>query len=654
MKKGKRQSLCSSLISNFNQDLRERILNTNISQKALNKFREKEKKNTVKALTDLLDLRTKSESEVYETLNTMVKNNQFFMYCGSLLLNINPGPNYIKDYLNLQSWVKSTENLDETEWKPHLYSFMYQVYKILIREKKDQVVNLLGQIGSGKTFNMVHIIEYFCCMVGPDNKQIDTFDIIHKSIQLVHIMASIFRQNNLESTSCGMLLKLGFGDDNKIANFDIESKILDCTLPFSENGRSYSILHSFLTAATADLKHNFYLPENEIHLNFFRKFGKNFNKKTKDRFKLNDYEIWNRFHSLMKFFDFEKNEVIEILNIFSFLININELGMTKGEINNNSGYIISKGVCSHRLATLLNMDEDNFIHQMGVFKDVQMIKNTFISLMKYSYYIVFEYIITKIKKKLKDYFTEINKNKYINKNAYNSNKYNDINLDKNINYMYFLDFPGEVEDQTLGGLLTNLANECINLYAGNSYSSLVERMLKKKINLKLFKPLHSYQVVRTIMGENGLFNFLSKSFTENNFLNFKDLCEQKAPLKKCMKFKESNNSENPEFRFDFCFSHTAVRYNIQSLYMETKSIVSSTKTYKIFSICENKIIKNIYRKIVQTKIDFFTFVFNNLVSLFKPIEGLSPFVIYCLHSNNSRKLFFGNDGNKQFTQSLSE
>ena len=629
----KRQSLATSLIQKFDQGLKDRILGVNVSKEALNKFREQEKKDSVKALTDLLDIRSKSESEVYEILNTMVKNSQFFMYCGPLLLNINPGPNYIKDYLNLQSWIKETQNIDETDWKPHLYTFMYYVYKILIQEKKDQVVNMLGQIGSGKTFNMIHIIEYFCCMVGPDDKQMDTFDMIHKSIQLVHIMGSIFRQNNLESTSCGILLRLGFGNDNKIANFDIDAKILDCTLPFSENGRSYSILHSFLCAATAELKRNFFLPESEVHLNFFRKFSKNFPRKTKERFKLNDYEIWNRFHSLLKFFDFTKEEVIEILQIFSFLININELGMTKGEIGHVTGFIISKGQCSHKLASLLNMDEDNFIHQMGVFKEVQDIKNTFISLMKYSYYIVFEYIIVKIKKKLKSYFIEINsKNKSITDLS---------NID--INYINFLDFPGEVEDQTLGGLLTNLANECINLYAGNSYSAVVEQMLKEKINLRLFRPLHSYQVVKALMGQNGLFTFLSKAFTEENFNNLKEICQSKLSFKKCIKFKESN-LENQQFKFDLCYSHTTVRYSYQSLYLETKSIANISKTHKIFSISDNKIIKSVFSKIVPHKTDFFNYTLNILQTLFKPIEGLSPFVIYCLHSKNSRKLFFGKNG----------
>ena len=203
--------------------------------------------------------------------------------------------------------------------------------------------------------------------------------------------------------------------------------------------------------------------------------------------------------------------------------------------------------------------------------------------------------------------------------------------DSNIKYINFLDFPGEVEDQTLGGLMTNLANECINLYAGNSYSAVVEQMVKEKINLRLFKPLHSYQVVKTLMGQNGLFSFLSSPFTENNFYSLKGYCESKVSFRKCIKFKDSQLA-GQEFKFDLCFSHTTVRYNYQSLYMETKSLVNVGKAHKIFSISDNKIIRSIFAKIVPNKTDFFTFTFNTLQSLFKPIEGLSPFVIYCLHS----------------------
>ena len=94
-------SICSLLLSNLDQNIKDRILNLKVAKESLSKFREKEKKETVRQLTDLRDIKSKSEGEVYDILNTMVKNNQYFMYCGPLLININPGPNKVKDYLNL-------------------------------------------------------------------------------------------------------------------------------------------------------------------------------------------------------------------------------------------------------------------------------------------------------------------------------------------------------------------------------------------------------------------------------------------------------------------------------------------------------------------------------------------------------------------------
>ena len=665
----RKKSISSILIENLNQKTKDKILENFIEDPEAKLAREKLKS---KSITDLRNIKSKNEEEVYEILNSEYKKGQYFMYCGPLLININPGPDLMKNYLNLKNWVKETENTNENEWKPHLYSFMYFVYQTMVNEKKDQVVNMLGQIGSGKTFNIIHIIEYFCCMVGPENLQIETFDIIHKSIQLTHIMGSIFRENNLESSSCGILLRLGFNNFNKICNFDLEAQILDCTLPFSENGRSFSILHSLVGAANSDIKRTFGIPEDEIHLNFFRKFSKNFSKKTKERFKLNDLEIWNRYFGLLKFFDFKKEEIIEIIQIFSFLINVNELGITKGKVNEISGYVISKGQCSKRLSKILNMDEDEFIHNMGLFKEIQDIKNTLISLMKYSYYIVFEYIILKIKYKLKTFFNNLYCKENNIQNPYDNtintsttsfhykdtklNNLHDIKLIQDqdeINYINFLDFPGEVEDQTLGGLLTNAANECINLFAGSSYSSVVEQLIKEKLFLKLFKPLHSYDVVRSLLGDKGLFNYLSNNFTLNNYERLKNDCLKINIFKNCISFKNDNLKKDDEFKFEIIYSHTSVKYNYESLYLETKNLTHTKKTYKVFALSENSIIKCMYKKVVPTKISFENFVEKRLLKLFSPIEYLSPFVIYCLHSNNSYNIFFGNENNKSIDKNWS-
>ena len=169
-------------------------INKYLLKKYLN--REGEKKLTI--INDLSQLSTKTDNELLKVLENMMKTKNYFKYCASLLININPGPNYIFDYLNLKKWISSSSSsfLNNQEKKPHLYSFMQYVYETMIKENNDQVVNLLGPIGSGKTFNLIHIIEFFTNMYGPKNYQSELFEIFHNSIQLIHIFGSIYRINN--------------------------------------------------------------------------------------------------------------------------------------------------------------------------------------------------------------------------------------------------------------------------------------------------------------------------------------------------------------------------------------------------------------------------------------------------------------------------
>jgi hypothetical protein len=65
-----------SIINNLNPDIKERILSTKISKETLDKFDEEEKRDKVAHLTDLRELPSKNETEVYNSLNRMFKNNQ--------------------------------------------------------------------------------------------------------------------------------------------------------------------------------------------------------------------------------------------------------------------------------------------------------------------------------------------------------------------------------------------------------------------------------------------------------------------------------------------------------------------------------------------------------------------------------------------------
>ena len=249
-----------------------------INEKLLKKYLHKEVQRKLTMLNDLSQISIKTDSELLKVLEQMIKSKNYFKYCSSILISINPGPNNIYEYLNLKKWstTLSSKNINIEDKKPHLYTFMQYVYETMVKENKDQVVNFLGPIGSGKTFNLIHTMEFFTTMYGPKNYKNELFELIHNSIQLIHIFGSVYRENNIESTSCGILLKLEFNQNNIISNFDIDSKILDLSLPFSETGRSFNILHAFIKGANDDIRKKLKIPEDDKYLSFFGKYFKYF------------------------------------------------------------------------------------------------------------------------------------------------------------------------------------------------------------------------------------------------------------------------------------------------------------------------------------------------------------------------------------------
>jgi hypothetical protein len=72
----KRRSTGSIYISNLDPKIKERILNLQISNEELKKFDKEEKKESVINLTDLRELPSHTENEVYTTLNALYQTSQ--------------------------------------------------------------------------------------------------------------------------------------------------------------------------------------------------------------------------------------------------------------------------------------------------------------------------------------------------------------------------------------------------------------------------------------------------------------------------------------------------------------------------------------------------------------------------------------------------
>ena len=636
-----------------------------INKALIEKILEQEKTKKISLIEDLSELNTKSESELYDVIRKMMQNKTFFKYCYSLLININPGPEYVYDYLNLKDWVISEENnknnrissnIPKNEIKPHLYSFMQYVYETMKIENKDQVVSILGPLGSGKTFNLVHIMEYFATLYSFPNHNTDNFELIHKSVQFIHILGSIFRENNLESSSCGILLSLGFDSNHLINSFDIQAQILDFTLPLNEKGRTFSIFHALLEGANDELKRKSRISMSDDNLFNLKKSKKiNFyrNEKEKEKFKLNDLEIWNRFYSLLKYFKFSKNEMLDIINSLSFILNVDELVIIKykgGKLKNIDIYQIQIGITTKKLCKNLGIKTDDKIEEFEnklkeyKFKTLQEAELFIQGLMKQTYYMIFEYVLQRIRTYINEYFTKINQ-LYDSNNSSKKNK--TFNSNKSNNYIYFIDFPGQVEERGLGGFATNIANECLNMYSASTYYEIVEKILTENVLLKKFKPMKSYFLLSNCFNTGGILDYFTKPFSYNNFIEMKQSVLNNLNAYSCIKFPESKKNVENDYNFYCSFSEKNTIYNFEYLYYESKTILFNPKINVILSYAKNIIINTISKSIKEKlQSNFYDYFISCLHKFFTPIKNYKPFVVYCLHSYDSYKYFFSKKDQK--------
>ena len=643
-----------------------------INKNLLEKFLSKEKTKKINVIDDLSELNTKSQSELFDIISQMMKNKTFFKYCYSLLININPGPEYVYDYLNLKEWLneqnyahtekseKDAKSIKE-EKKPHLYSFMKYVYDTMLIENKNQVVSILGPLGSGKTFNLIHIMEYFTTLYSPENYALDNFDLVHKSIQFIHILSSTFREYNLESSSCGLLLSLGFNENNMICNFNIDAQILDFTLPFNENGRTFSILYALIRGANDNLKRKCKIPIKDDNLFNLQTKKKNYfvNDKKKEKLELNDLEIFNRFYSLLKYFKFTQGEIIDIINCLAFVLNLNDLMIVnkkEGNFKNINYYEIQIGVTTKKLAKNLGIFDPKNIEIFEKklndikFKSMQDMNNFIHGLIKQTYYLVFEYVLEKIKLFISDYFGKLN-------STINNNKANSKRKPKEPKYIYFIDFPGEVEERTLGGFTINIANECLNMYSASGYYEIVEKILLENILLKRFKPLKSYTILSNCFNKGGILDNFSNKLNLENFEKLKENISANQNIYKCFKFPEIKKQNDNDYTYFCSFSNKNVKYNFDFLYNETKNLLFNQKIYEIYNFASNIIITQMYKQnqieLQETK-NFYNYYSQRLQKFFSPIKDYKPFVVYCLHSNDSHKYFFSAQDDKNKLSNIND
>ena len=576
------------------------------------------------SIKNLLEIEPKSISELQNTLIffSKIKKN-FYVGAGKILVSIKPQDTLENiNYFSLRSWCQSTIDKPMTEWPNHIFTLAHSAYLHMINSQKDQCISLLGKMGTGKTFNALKIIQYLFFISSKQEIIREQYDIINKGIKLMQLIGNIYQKENVENNSCGFVFHIGF-KNNDICIFDLDSEILDMTLPFSENGRSFTLLHGFLLTQEKcfNIKHS--------DFNFFKKYNTIFqenNKEEYDYYQKRDIENFKIFSELCQIF-LTENEYIDILNLFYIILLCNQVTILKNYRYINGVkkeiYFIGEDGITHRISNILGVNVNEF---MSIFFDdmdysLEKHKNILVAFMKYSYYCIHDFILNKIKKKLKAVFSSYNNNK---SNDNNNNIDNNANINnKKILYIHIIDFPGEKKDQTLGGMTLNYANECLYLYSISNYTAMLSILEKNNIRLKKFQAPYSYDIMKSLVNYNGLLTFLN-SDPNLKGIKFEELLTKSDNIPSIIQYIEKKQLINVHYTL------LSSCYFFQDLLKESKTLIINKSMIKLFKNCGNTVLSETTLVTVHKHFVISEYINNKLKYLFCGIEDLEPFIVNCV------------------------
>lgn len=610
----------------FNAEYFTDVLPKVISKEKFNSYFNSLYLQKLNSISNLIDLpsKTKEEIKTYFSFLTTVKK-EFYTNCGNVLISLNPEPikfqkinNSELSYFTLNKWCESTVNKPFHKWPSHIYTFSDQVYNSMVQQNTDQVISLTGNIGSGKSYNLNKIIQYLFFISSKNEINKEIYNLTIKSIKMMSILGSVFRDGNVDSSVCGFVYHLGFNEKNEISSFDIDSEILDCTMPFSENGRSFTLLHGFFLTQGENMGFGRQI------FNFFKKYFKNFSVCSDDNIKLKyyskkDIEIWQLFSMLSKEFLTEK-EYNQILKIFYIILLCNEVTILKNKkiVNGKKfeTYYINKNQITKKIANLLNIDEKKFVEAFIKCSTLQQHKTVLVSIMKYSYLCVHDFILNKVKLKLNQNFASA-----IKKNS-----------------IHIIDFPGQIKDETLGGLIMNFSNECLNLYSITNYTSMLSVLEENGIKLKRFEAPLSFEIIKALVGENGLLTlFNSDNNIQANNKQIKKIVTKNDNMPNIIEYLNHNNIVKISFSFQ------SIYYSFNDLQMETYTLSPPGNILKLLKNSKNDIY-SINNSQNDANIVISDFAINKLKYLLCGLENIEPFVVCCLgiedlHNNSARNFF---------------
>lgn len=202
---------------------------------------------------DLSSLLHLNESSILHTLRQRYGANLIHTYAGRNLVIINP-THQLSVYSD--KVVQMFRGCKLEDLPPHIYAVGQSAYLSMQTTRRDQSIVFMGRSGSGKSWNVKHILQYLCLVANPTN----TYDNI--SVERLNAMLCLMEAfgcaRTMQSTNasrCAQVISLDFDYNGQIAASSLQVLLLEKhrVIRRPEGERNFNIFYYLMAGADDNL-----------------------------------------------------------------------------------------------------------------------------------------------------------------------------------------------------------------------------------------------------------------------------------------------------------------------------------------------------------------------------------------------------------------
>lgn len=556
---------------------------------------------------NLLFVSEHSEQHLLNCISNRLVYGHNYTYAGPILISIS-SDKALNDFSLKQRDSYSENSTNE----PHLYSVSSKALSRLKETKKSQVISLLGYSGAGKTFAAIHLLDH---LIHDNPCENGLFPMIHSGIQIIHVMGSINGQDNTESTVSGLITTLHYDSTYKIIGADIKAKLLDYALPSSDQGNTYHILHSLVTTSKTQLQ--------ALGLSSFPSFQIFNHKKPSQKILAKSIHNFERLVKNLNSLQFTRGEIQEIFEMLSCVILLFEIKFVGSSfiVAGNEDYV--EWTPRHRsaiqkLCKLLMVSEEKFLEGFQGIQHKTEVENKVKELARALYNITFEWVVMKVNLRLEMYSADLLRQRLEKfKPAARAEEREKAARVLNI---AIIDFPGFHTNSNIGGFTSNLAFECLNLFAADKLVGLLNSLKSDKINMNILTPPISKDLITVLMGkESGLLQSLDLENFEKYWKDFRS------------KYKDCAHIETTQTSVIIRYTWGEIEYDICQLREQAIKFTHHSEFNSFFNRCSNPLVK----RLISTSPLSISEMFRKDISvLLEPLVSYDNSIVYFIKAPN--------------------